>query len=696
MNTYALLLLALLAPLASAAVRVIFDPVRALPFPTDFRTVPDPLQRTGLRIDMPLPNCAAEPSTCGELNIINQLDGFSLQPRARVQLSGPVDPNTLRSGIWFVWLDQLRTDEFGLGPAGQVTAINNVVYDPQTNTVLAKPDAAFDQARRYALIVTDAVRDTNGQPLEMDPAFEACLDRRIGGEYCVRLSEAVAGARSSFSSQSIVGGSVFTTLTATHFLESARRALQGSDPMFRRAAPAMLAIRDIAGVTLHNHVRTSGERFDTVPLTFPSSLLELAGAGRVAFGSIRSPRFFGPAFFIPQTPTAQEVTLPQQLEELPFQVYLPARAAPPGGYPVVIAGHGITDSRFGMPTGLIPGLVGAGNAVIAINAVGHGFGPESTIELTDRTGASLILPAGGRGADLDGDGRIDSAEGAVVLAPGAPYLARDALRQTAVDLMQLTRAIRMGMDLDGDGTTDLSRENIAYVGHSLGAMYGTLFHAIEPDVRSAVLNAGAGTAVETVRFSPSLQRFLLFYLGTRTPPLLNAPPGFRENYPLRYQPVVVNGLPGAIAIQDALDRLEWIEMPGAPAAYATHLYSSTLPGVPIKRALFQFAWGDMTTVNPANLMLLRHANLWPASSVFRSDRARAVSADLPRDPHTFLVNLLNVSGAPIALAAQEQAVRFLAGSDTLFDPNPNLRGIYGVELFEPASLQLENLNFAAQ
>jgi hypothetical protein len=329
-----------------------------------------------------------------------------------------------------------------------------------------------------------------------------------------------------------------------------------------------------------------------------------------------------------------------------------------------------------------------------MNAPGHGHGPESTLEITDRARNTVTIAAGGRGADLNGDGAIDSSEGSLVLAPGAPFVLRDTLRQMAVDLMQLTRAIRIGMDLDGDGGADLSRENISYVGQSLGAMYGTLFHAVEPDVRSAVLNVGAGTTVETARFSPSLQPLLSLYLGARTPPLLNSPGGYRESYPLRYQPVVVNDVPGAIAIQELLDRIEWIEMPGAPASYATHLHSSTLPGVPIKRALFQFAWGDMTVVNPANLMLLRYANLWHTSSVYRNDRARAASPELPRNPHAFLLNLFSTPEAAVALAAQEQAARFLAGSDTLFDPNPALRPLFGVDLFEPASHRLEELNFA--
>ena len=108
------------------------------------------------------------------MGFLNQLDGFGLQPRIRVSFSAPVNPDTLRAGIGFVWLDNLTRDEFGLQTAGHLTPINQVIYDPATNTAYAKPDEFFDQHRRYALVVTDAVKDRAGDPVKADPAFESC------------------------------------------------------------------------------------------------------------------------------------------------------------------------------------------------------------------------------------------------------------------------------------------------------------------------------------------------------------------------------------------------------------------------------------------------------------------------------------------------------------------------------------------
>src|ERR1039458_2543615 len=129
---------------AGGGVIVRFDPTNPQtgPFPADSLTVPDTTEITGKRVNLPLPDCTALPTLCGQLALINQLDGFNIQPRITVAFSGPVDTSTLRAGIFFVALDNLTADEIGLQRTGDTVAINQVVYDPVTNTVYAKPDAS--------------------------------------------------------------------------------------------------------------------------------------------------------------------------------------------------------------------------------------------------------------------------------------------------------------------------------------------------------------------------------------------------------------------------------------------------------------------------------------------------------------------------------------------------------------------------
>ena len=53
----------------------------------------------------------------------------------------------------------------------------------------------------------------------------------------------------------------------------------------------------------------------------------------------------------------------------------------------------------------------SGIATLAINAVGHGFGPLGTLTVSQSVGGPVTFSAGGRGIDQDGDGLIASNEG---------------------------------------------------------------------------------------------------------------------------------------------------------------------------------------------------------------------------------------------------------------------------------------------
>src|SRR6478736_3589523 len=213
-----LALLLLAQPLASwgAGVRVGFDPSNPDigPFPSNFLTVADPAQKTAMRVNLPMPDCDAQPSACVEIAALNELDGFALQPRIRVTFSGAIDPGTLQGGIVLVWLDNLTSEEKGLADPGKVTAINQIIYDPATQTAYAKPDDFFDQHRRYALVVTDAVKDAIGDPVEPDPAFLACA-QQPDTDYCTALQGALDDLTARVAPGSIVAASIFTTMSAT-------------------------------------------------------------------------------------------------------------------------------------------------------------------------------------------------------------------------------------------------------------------------------------------------------------------------------------------------------------------------------------------------------------------------------------------------------------------------------------------------
>ena len=281
-----------------------------------------------------------------------------------------------------------------------------------------------------------------------------------------------------------------------------------------------------------------------------------------------------------------------------------------------------------------------GIATIAINVVGHGFGPLGTLIVNRTAGTPVVLPAGGRGINQNGDTAIDSTEGVNAAPPQTLVGSRDGLRQTVTDLMQLVRQIEVGMDVDGNGTRDLDPSRISYFGQSFGGIYGTKFLAVEPNVRLGVPNVPGGAIVEIARLSPAFRGLVTLSLINRTPPLINLPGfAFNENMPLRNLPPLVDTVPGASAIQQLLEWTEWTSQAGNPVAYAPHIRADPLDGVPAKSIILQFARGDQTVPNPTTSAIIRAGGLQDRTTLFRNDLAFAADPTFPKNPHTFLTRL---------------------------------------------------------
>ena len=670
----------------SRGVRAQFDPRNPEigPFPSDFLTVPDSAQRTGSRVNLPLPDCNAFPSDCGELTLINHLDGFNPTGRMTVKFSAPVNPDTLRDGLLYIWLDPVLPGRFNLGPSGRVTVINQPVYDPATNTAYAKPDEILESGRRYLIVVTDKVRDLNGDPVEAELGFNLCLAKQIGGDYCAQLSDALASVRSSLGSANVVNASLYTTLASSAWFEQVLPVIEQTSANFARTgSPNSIAMSTVQGLLVHR--QTTATQFSDLPVPLTPSLIAQFNVGTLAFGSFQSPRFIGPTFAIPNTPTLS-TPVPVGTEEIFFHVWLPKSPAPARGYPVILAGHGFGDNSFGLATAVATANA-AGYAVIGMNAVGHGRGPKTTVRLFRADGSVAEFPANGRGIDLNGDGTIDDGEGCLVVAPGAPLGFRDCFRQTVVDFLQLIHAVRTGIDLDGDGRFDLDPSLITYFGQSLGGGYGTALTAVSPDIKASVLNVAFGPQTDT-RLS-SQRGISRGFLAFRQPSLLNNGADFVDDLPLRFQPVKLRTTPGSAAIQEVFDRVDWLEAVTSPVVLAPFIKSATLPGQGIKRVLFQMALGDQTVANPSTTSIIRAANVTNQVSLYRFDIAKSVDPTLPPNPHTFLIPVGSNATAAIAFAALQQGFTFLAsGSVVVPDVNTLLRPLFGKDLFEEPPVTL--------
>jgi hypothetical protein len=378
---------------------------------------------------------------------------------------------------------------------------------------------------------------------------------------------------------------------------------------------------------------------------------------------------------IPPVGTALGTPTPQSTNTLYFNLWLPSGPEPSGGWPVAIVGHGFTDSKQGFPITTASTMAKNGIATIAINVVGHGGGPLGTLTVARTDGTTVTFPAGGRGIDQDGNGTIDSTEGVSAAPPFTAVGNRDGLRQTVIDLMQLTREIQVGVDVNGDGRPDLDASKISYFGQSFGGIYGTTFLGVEPAVHAGVLNVPGGSITEIARLSPSFRPLVGISLATRVPSLYNAVPNatftnFNEDMPLSGLPPVVDTVPGADAIQNTLDQQIWAQTPADPVAWAPFIRAQPLSGNDPKGVIVQFAKGDETVPNPTASALIRAGGLEDRATYFRNDLAFAsVPGYTVKNPHTFLSNIGGASG-PLAFAAQQQIATFLAsGGAVTIDPD---------------------------
>jgi len=681
--------LSLFAPLALAdGVSVRNDgTVSGSPFPSNRYTVFDGTQNTLRRVNLPKPDCAVRVSDCQDIDVINTLDGFNVQPRITVPFTGAIDPATVNSDT--IYLINLG-DTLTLHGFGERVGINQVLWDPATTTLVVESDQLLQQHSRYLLVVTDGVHDAKGKKIKNDgwgDDFGLALGRdRDGADYRRDLRDGVQSVRSDH--HKIVAASLFSTQSVSADLAKIRRQLDDSTPgsvdflIGSAGGSPTRALFPAASLTAIQFNRQTGSAPAFTSSFLPTPALGTApgAVGQIAYGRFRSPDYETAEKVIPPTGTLTGTPQPQGANDLIVQVFLPAVQKPARGWPVAIFGHGFGDSMYGAPWTVAAMLAKQGIATVSINVVGHGGGPLGTLAVLRNGGLpTVVVPAGGRGIDQDGNGTIDSTEGSSAVGAKNIISSRDALRQTVVDLMQLVRQVQAGVDVDGDGSVDLDAQQIYYAGQSFGGIYGTIFLGVEPAIKAGVPNVPGGSIIEIVRLSPVFRLLGAIALASRQPSLINLPPlppptpfpvnlVFNENIPLRDQPPLVNNVPGALSIAEVFDRTEWVSQSGNPVPYAPFIRKHPLPGNAAKPVIIQFAKGDMTVPNPTTSAIVRAGDLKDRATYFRNDLAFAASGT-SKNPHTFLTNITG-AGAPYAIAAQLQIATFFAsGGAITIDPD---------------------------
>jgi len=660
-----------LVPAATAAPRALDAPSSRVvsAFPSDASTVPDPAQLTGRRVNLPLPDCTVRPTDCNTVRLLNQLDGFDLDPRLAVTFDRAVDPAAVAAGM--------RVTPVG-GSSG--TGVDRVVYDSATNTVYAHPKRQLTPSTTYRITVDIANQgNANQGNANQGNANQGNANQGNANQGNANQGNANQGnANQGNANQGNANrrdGATFTTLSATDGLKDMVAQLDNGSAF----AAAGIAAQDrglqvdasfpATGTTL-TYTRDLGSATSTDLVPNSSG----TAAGSYVFGSYLAPSWLTANGDIPQTPTADAGPVVQGQARLPFVAILPAGPAPAGGWPVTVFGHGFTRTDTDLFLAASQNAL-RGVATIATDVVGHGYGPRSTWNVTT-AGVTTTVLAHARGIDQDGNGVITSTEGVATLpqpAPLAQINSRDGLRQTVADVSTLVRAVAKTATLAG---SPLRPVGVTYYGQSFGGIYGSMLGGVDRSITAFGLNVPGGPISEIARLSPAFRPLVTQSLGFAQPPLLNGgDAGFTESMPLAGEPPVTNPAPGALPIQQFLAEGTWINRSGSPETYA--------PLLPKDRTLIQVAFGDQTVPNPTASTLIRAGDLAQRTSLYRNDK----TANATMNPHGFL---LDPRFQPGNTLGQTQMSTFLAsGGSTVIDPD-GPAPIFEVPVADPSVLMRKN------
>jgi hypothetical protein len=643
-------------------------------FPSDRFTVADQAQLTGRRvnfragIDYPLCNQTSY-SVCDSFAMLNKLDGFDLQPRVTIPFTGPIDVSSVNDA-----------DVFVQGPGGR-SKLEQLVWDPSTNVLAGITNAFLIENRQYTIVVTNAVKDTAGN--RINACGKACL---------VTFTTRTASGLLDHIRQGLDNGSAYTTAGIAN--RKATFVQNGTADVFLASSVPPSLSGSIDGIVRRDQTTTDPSHLESSAVP---NLINPATVSYYAFGSFLSPRYqFKSADghqddpngytdgVIPAIATRQTAN-PFGADRLGFVLILPTGPMPAGGWPVAIYGPGFTRSKYDIFVSA-DNNAALGIATIATDPSGHAFGPNSQVTVKNTSGTSTTFLGYGRGRDLDADGIIGSglndgvgptahkqADGSYLPSRKPIDGLQSGLIQTAVDNMALARSIQAGMDVPGVGSNVLSHTQVSYYGISFGGIYGTMLMATDTQIARGLLSVPGGPIVDIARLS-AFRGDLATALSHGKPDIRNGGPGldgFTESIPLRFvdpaQPgiaaPVTRPLPGSMQLQELFGSTNWYDRSGSPETFAPLLRQRPLLGQPAKQLLFQTAYGDQTTTDPAAGTIYRAGNLYDLVTYYRNDKTPTYA----KDPHGFLADP-TIAGRT---GAQQQLGAFLK-SGTVTNPDPSM------------------------
>jgi len=544
-------------PLATF-VTALFDPTAAIiPFPNDLL-----MDRTTGTVNIP------NPDGLDVIASVNTLHGFSTTSAMTFYLDGAPNAATVNANTIKVFDVTTGAAEFG----SQV-AVAFMPFDAATGSISMVPMAPLKPMHRYAAIITKGVTDTNGTSIEPSQIFYLVRSANplVDGEgrSTTALLDDSSAALLEMLRQSMIPVFDFTTAVGIARDQIALAFTFTTQPTYQDMLILRGQLDEMAAVAAPEPIFTGQYLGDALVGAFYGNVEAMTGIafpnsniGGVLTGAFPSPNFISHplmGYFQKETPTGPFIK--QSDELVPFILTVPKGSGP---FPTVIFQHGITSSKMAA-LAIADTFAAGGMATIAMDLVLHG----------DRAGDFMDNATG----DMVPDGQLDPS-GALFVNLTSLRTGRDNLRQSAVDMMQLVRMIEGGVDYTGDLYPDLAPGHTTLVGMSLGGFISTIVHAVEPDIKVAVLNVPGGPISQFLATSPTFA------------PVVNA--GLAENGILPGTPEYSQFFLLAQTVIDSAD----------PINYAPYVLDGSVSGVE-KYALMQEAIGDQVVPNATTEMLAR-------------------------------------------------------------------------------------------
>ncbi len=239
------------------------------PFPSNLFTKLDLTQATNVRVNLAKPDCAARPSDCADIDVVNTLDGFNVQPRISIPFSAPIDVSTVSSETVFL-----------VGLSGRRIGINQIVWEPAANTLHVESDEQLAARSPYLLIVTRGVHGADGERLDGSAFWRDLLlghpPTADAKRYRVQLGLALAASTlAGVKLSQVAVASLFTTQSIAAISQKIRAQIRSAPP----AAPSFtLGTAGERTVFPLSSITAIQSRRQVGTATFTTSFLPLPGA----------------------------------------------------------------------------------------------------------------------------------------------------------------------------------------------------------------------------------------------------------------------------------------------------------------------------------------------------------------------------------------------------------------------------------